>query len=228
MTKLLLLLAASSLTLASCGKPANSNNAADRNGGASNDVDNSNLGTTVGANGDITGTNGGMNGGMDGTNTGMDGANGANMAVPVASAQDYVTRAAASDQFEIQSSDMVLKQTRNAAVRAFAQQMVSDHSASTTKLMALAKTAALTAPGTGLQARNQTNMAALRNAGGEMDQVYINQQRAAHAEAIALHQSAASNTNMPAPLTAFANNVLPTVQAHSRMLADMKATPPRS
>lgn len=47
------------------------------------------------------------------------------------SAQDYVAKAAASDQYEIQSSDLVLKQTKNDAVRAFARQMVTDHTAAT-------------------------------------------------------------------------------------------------
>jgi putative membrane protein len=144
-------------------------------------------------------------------------------------AQNYVAEAAASDQFEIQSSELVLKQSKNREVRAFAQQMVDDHTASTTRLMSVVSTAGLTAPGTGLHAKQQNDLAALRDAGASMDQLYITQQRAAHAEAIALHQGAAtSNGAMPASLTAFASEVLPTIQAHARMLDDMKPVPTAS
>lgn len=191
MTKLLLLLAASSLTLASCGKPADQNE--NKTGAIAGD--------TASA-------------------PAMAPAPAPSAAVP--GAQDYVAEAAAADQFEIQSSELVLKSSKNIAVRAFAQQMVSDHTASSAKLMTVVKNAALTAPGTGLHAKQQDNLAALRDAGTKMDGLYIAQQRAAHAEAIALHEAAASNTALPAPLAAFAGDVLPTVQAHARMLAEMK------
>ena len=205
MTKLLFLLAATSLTLAGCGKPANPNT-------------DTNTGTAE------------TNTGMAEMNSGMAAGTAtppAAAAAPAVSAQSYVADAAAGDQFEIQTSELVLKQTKNNAVRAFAQQMVSDHTASTGRLLTLAKAASLTVPGSGLKAAQQNNIMALRDAGANMDQVYINQQRAAHAEAIALHQSAASNVDMPGPLTEFANNVLPVVQAHARMLDDMKATSSR-
>lgn len=212
MTKLILLVAASTLALASCGQPANPNTDPDRNQRSSNDMDSSTMGTIAGASGDMNG---------------VDGAGAVDLPVQAVSAQDYVARAAAADQFEIQSSELVLRQSTNTAVRGFAQQMVSDHTASTAKLMALAKTASLSVPGTGLQAKQQNNMAALRDAGTGMDQVYINQQRAAHVDAIALHRSAATNNELPAPLSAFASSVLPAVEAHSRMLSDIKAAPPR-
>jgi len=198
MNKLLLLLAASSLTLAGCGKPANSN--ADNN--AATDQ------TSAGVAADTV------------TPPAVEAQSGA---------QNYVAEAAASDQFEIQSSELVLKQSKNREVRAFAQQMVDDHTASTTRLMSVVSTAGLTAPGTGLHAKQQNDLAALRDAGASMDQLYITQQRAAHAEAIALHQGAAtSNSAMSASLTAFASEVLPTIQAHARMLDDMKPVPTAS
>ncbi|WP_197042106.1 DUF4142 domain-containing protein [Sandarakinorhabdus oryzae] len=193
MTKLLLLLAASSLALTGCGNAANPN--------------------TDRAEAPATGM----------TDTSASAPAAAALAV---SAQDYVAEAAAGNEFEIQASELVLKETKNNAVRAFAQQMVSDHSAAGTKLMALVKTGGLSAPGTGLHAKQQNDLAALRDAGSGMDALYVEQQRAAHAEAIALHQAAASNAALPAPLTGFANDVLPTIQAHARMLDDMK-TPAR-
>ena len=116
----------------------------------------------------------------------------------------------------------MLKQSKNADVHAFAQQMISDHGASTTRLMAAISTVALSAPGTGLRASQQNDLAALRDAGSGLDQLYIEQQRAAHAAAIDLHEGATANADMPTALTAFANEVLPAVQGHARMLDDMK------
>lgn len=194
MTKLLLLLAASTLTLAGCGKPANPND-----------------GSSVSAETGTTGT----------TGTAAP-ASAPLAAAPAAAARQYVAQAAAADQFEIQASELVLKQSKNAEVRAFAQQMISDHGASTTRLMAAVATVALSAPGTGLRATQQNDLAALRDAGASLDQVYIEQQRAAHAAAIALHEGATVNADMPTALTAFAMEVLPAVQGHARMLADMK------
>ena len=225
MTRILLLIAASSLALASCGKPANPNTDTDGVAGsetaASQDASSAANGM-AGGNTDAMGTAGNTDAmGAGGTTDAM----GAGMAT---GAQDYVAQAAASDQFEIQSSEMVLRQTKNEGVRAFAKQMVSEHSASTKTLMGVIKTASLTAPGTGLRGSQQTNLAALRDAAGNMDQLYIDQQRAAHAEAIALHQGAAKNSAMPAQLTVFANEVLPRIKEHARMLADMKVMPARS
>lgn len=193
MTKLLLLLAASSLTLAGCGKPANPND------GSSGPAE---TGSASPASVPMA-------------------------AAPAAAARQYVALAAAADQFEIQASELVLKQSKNADVRAFAQQMISDHGASTTKLMAAVSTLALSAPGTGLRASQQNDLAALRDAGSKLDQLYIEQQRAAHAAAIDLHEGATANADMPTALTTFANEVLPAVQTHTRMLAEMKTPAPR-
>ena len=190
MTKLLLLLAASSLTLAGCGKPANPND--DRSGTAAP----------------------------------ASPARAPMAAAQAAVAQQYVAEVAAAEQFEIQAGELALKQSKDPAVRAFAQQMVSDHSASTTMLMAVVSTVSLSAPGTGLHASQQNDLAALRDAGPKLDQLYIDQQRAAHAKAIALHEGATTNPEMSTALTAFAADVLPAVQTHARMLAEMK-TPVR-
>ena len=218
MTKMLLLIAASSLALASCGKPANEN--ADNNAVVGAD--------TNGAQAPLSGTV------TDNTMAPADGSaaaitqSGGQQAGAAISAQDYVAQAAASDQYEIQSSEMVLKQTKNETVRSFARKMISDHTISSKKLIGVATTASLSVPGTGLRGTQQTNLAALRDAGTNMDQTYINQQRAAHAEAIALHQGVAENSAMPGSLSGFAKEVLPRIQEHARMLDSMNAAATRS
>src|ERR1700709_873501 len=51
------------------------------------------------------------------------------------STQDFAMEAAQSDMFEIQSSEAALN-SGNASVKAFAQQMIADHTRTTTELKA--------------------------------------------------------------------------------------------
>lgn len=152
---------------------------------------------------------------------------------PPRNAQDYVAQAASADQYEIEASQLLLEHSKNAPVRAFAQQMIDDHRAATQKLQAAARDADLQAPPARLSAKHQQQIAELRAAttaanayaggaaGSTIDQVFISQQRGAHAEAIALHQGVANGGNMPDPLTAHARETLTIVQGHARMLRDL-------
>jgi hypothetical protein len=54
------------------------------------------------------------------------------------SPRDYVTTAGASDLFERQSSQLIADTTRNPKLRAFARQMIADHTKSTTMVKAAA------------------------------------------------------------------------------------------
>ena len=138
---------------------------------------------------------------------------------PTMTPQEYVAAAVASDQFEIQSSQLALQRTKNEAVTRFAKMMVADHRASTGAMTKAAGQAALTAPRFELTPRHQALLDDLRAAGDTGDQVYLDQQRAAHAEAIAMHRSAATTANVPEPLAALAKDMLPRVEGHAKMLA---------
>ncbi len=138
--------------------------------------------------------------------------------------QDYVASAVSGDQFEIQSSQLMLQRSKNDAVTRFAKMMVTDHRASTGQMTKAAGQANLVAPRFELMAKHQALLDTLRQAGNNADQVYLEQQRAAHAEAIAMHRSMANNTSAPEQLSALAKELLPKVEAHARMLADIKGT----
>src|SRR5689334_24900305 len=53
--------------------------------------------------------------------------------------QDYVTKAAIGDMFELQSSKLALQKAGDAKVKRFASQMVKDHTASSRKLKSIIK-----------------------------------------------------------------------------------------
>lgn len=206
MKTILLAVAASALALAACGEKA-----ADTSDSVALPADETaNTGMT--ADGKAT-----MNG-MGDTATGTTGSSISASSDP----KEYVTQAASGDQYEIQSSQMVLAKSKNPAVRQFAQMMIDDHRASTKKLLAAATGAALPAPGTTLLAAHEAKLTDLREAGTDLDEKYVEQQREAHAEAIALHETMTGNSAAPAQLASFAGEVLPKVREHARMLDTMK------
>lgn len=65
--------------------------------------------------------------------------------MPVTS-QSFVTQAATTDMAEIELGQLAMKNSKDDAVKKFAQQMVKDHTASSTKLKALASKDNLTLP----------------------------------------------------------------------------------
>ena len=208
MKKFLIAVAASSFALAGCGEKA---------------ADTSKTTDATGT--DMAATNGMTTDGQARMNGGATGATGDSMSNAITGAndpQEYVNQAASSDQFQIQSSQMALQQSKNASVREFAQTMVDDHRASTRKLQTASTGASLMAPRTEMMAAHQAKLTELKNAGAKFDELYLEQQREAHKEAIDLHEAMTNSTAAPAQLSGFAREMLPKVQAHAKMLGAMK------
>lgn len=134
--------------------------------------------------------------------------------VPMMSAAGYVMKAGAGDQYEIQSSRLVLASTRNPALRSFAGMMVQDHTKSTADVKAAAMRSRLRPAPPRLDAKGAADVAALRRAHGPArDRLYVAQQKAAHAKALALHRGFAMHGGAPA-LRATAATVVPVVEHH--------------
>jgi len=129
-------------------------------------------------------------------------------------AQGFVDNAAASDQFEIESSKLAQTMAKDAAVKDFAAMMVKDHTKSSTELKAAAAkaTPAVTvAPK--LTSQQQSDLDALKSAGANFDKLYAQKQVAAHTQALALLQGYAA-TGDAAPLKDFASKTAPVVSKH--------------
>ena len=125
----------------------------------------------------------------------------------------YVQMAAASDLFEIQSSQLALSRTQNPEVRSFAQMLIDHHTATTEQLTAAA-TAAGTPPSPALMPMQAEMIEQLQGANGaEFDRVYLRQQVPAHEMALALHSNYATNGDTPSLRTVAAASV-PIVRQH--------------
>lgn len=136
----------------------------------------------------------------------------------------YVPNAAMGDMYEIMSSDIALERSQNAGVRELATMLKADHTQASTSFKATV--AGMTPPmevPTALDQRRQGLIDNLRSAGAaDFDRVFLDQQIAAHNEALTLHRGFSDNTDA-APLAAHARTVVPKIEGHLRMAEELKA-----
>lgn len=139
---------------------------------------------------------------------------------PAASAnavdQQFAMQAAASDQFEIQSSQAALQMSHAPRVRQFAQRMIDAHSRTTQQLTQIA-----TSKGMSLQPAldpDQQKMVSDLQAmspGRAFDRAYLHDQVAGHQAAVEVFQNEITNGS-DAELKAFAQKTLPVIKSHLR------------
>ena len=125
----------------------------------------------------------------------------------------YVEIAASSDMYEIQSSQLALSQAQNAAIRSFAQMMVTDHTNTTQQLSAAASASGVSVPGAMLPMHAQLVARLQARSGADFDREYARQQLLAHQQALALHTNFAARGDAPA-LRAVAGTAVPVVTQH--------------
>lgn len=136
--------------------------------------------------------------------------------------EGYVSNAAEGDMYEIQAAEIALEKSQNAQVRELAEMIRRDHTAAAERMRAAAQAAGQTLP-TELDERRQGMLDNLRAASAEdFDEVYIDQQVAAHTEALTLHRGFADNTEHP-ELAAHARAVVDPIQAHLDMAERLDA-----
>lgn len=133
---------------------------------------------------------------------------------PVAlTAQAFVDAASASDTFEVEAGKLAQQTGTSQAVKDFGAMMVADHTKSTADLRAAAVQATGVTVNPQLTAKQQSDLAALRNAGDNFDNLYAQQQVAAHDAALQLLKDYAASGDA-ASLKAFAGNTAPVVEGH--------------
>lgn len=142
----------------------------------------------------------------------------------------FLAQAASGDQFEIQSSQLALQMSQNAAVRNFANLLIADHTRMSQAMAAAAVSARLNPPAPALLPPQQAALDQLRAAGSGMafDVAFQHAQIEAHQGALTLMQNYASGGDVPA-LRAAASQAIPTIQMHlqqAQMLQVVTAAPP--
>jgi len=133
------------------------------------------------------------------------------------STADFVTQAAVSDMFEIESSKLATERA-DAQSKTFAQRMITDHTETSKELKSLVESGKVQASlPTALDSSHQSKLDKLRSLqGADFDKQYDSDQVSAHKDAVSLFERYA-NGGDNAALKAFAGKYLPHLQEHLRM-----------
>ncbi len=130
------------------------------------------------------------------------------------SAADFVQTVAASDAFEIQSSELAAERAARQEVKDLAAMMVTAHRQTTQELTQLTATNNLSAPTPQLNATQQASLDNLRAQSGEaFDDAYLDAQVAAHENAVRTFEEYAANGES-GPLRQWAQSTLPNLRNH--------------
>jgi putative membrane protein len=201
--------AVAALSLAACNKPASTtaSDAADSTKSAASDAA-STTGAAVNKAEDATGA-----------------AVGATSATTMGSHDTaaFVSNASQSDMYEIQAAHIAEKRSKNPDIKAFAKMMVKDHTKSTDMMKPLVAAAGQT-PAAKLDDRRQGFIDHLNSASdADFDKTYVDQQVAAHKEALDLMNGYAKDGS-DAGLKDAAAKTAPKVQMHLDKITAIQAS----
>jgi len=128
---------------------------------------------------------------------------------------DFMTVAAISDMFEIESSKLAEARADEASKK-FAAQMIADHTKTTAELKALAPKVKVTLP-TKMDSAHQSKLDKLKGQkGADFDKDYDSMQVDAHEDAVSLFQRYADGGENP-EVKAWAAKTLPHLKHHLEM-----------
>ena len=135
--------------------------------------------------------------------------------------QDFVTEAAQSDMFEIQSRKMALN-SLDAPTKDFAQKMIADHTKTTTELQAaVSKGEARATLPTAMSSSQQSMIAKLNDLqGAAFDKQYHSDQVSAHKDAVSLFQRY-GKSGTDAGLKDWAATTEPALEHHLEMAQNL-------
>ncbi len=130
---------------------------------------------------------------------------------------DFIQKLALSDMYEVEASKIALTKSSSPSIKAYAQSMITAHTATTAALKPIAESLKVMPP-VQLDSDHAGKIADLNKATlKEFDQKYLDQQTDAHENALnALNDQAKNGTN--GALKAFAQATAPTVADHLDMV----------
>jgi putative membrane protein len=144
-------------------------------------------------------------------------------AVKPLSAEAFALKAANSNEFEIQSSQLALQKSHNDEIRKFAQRMIDDHTKLADEAKATLQQANLQEPPAELDREHQVLLNKLKNENGAaFDRTYVRDQRTGHQQAVLLLEGYAKSGDN-APLKQLASKALPIVKEHLKLVEGLHA-----
>ena len=139
---------------------------------------------------------------------------------PVISTKDFVTKAAQSDMFEVQSSQLIVKGgVKDEATKSFAQHMIEDHTKTSKELKQQLQSSKTGATVPKSQEKMLTRLRALK--GDAQAAEYRKEQLSAHEKAVEMFR-AYSNTGDDEGFRKWAGNTLPALEDHLKMAKQLE------
>ncbi|SEH81212.1 putative membrane protein [Methylobacterium sp. 275MFSha3.1] len=135
--------------------------------------------------------------------------------------QDFVTQAAISDMFEIQTSKLA-QEKKDTKANEFANKMIADHTTSSDAIKAMVQSGKVKAdiPGS-LDSKHQSMLDKLKGLNGDdFEKQYRSDQISGHKDTVDLYKRYAKSGDN-ADLKAFAEKTLPIVEHHQKMAEDL-------
>lgn len=133
----------------------------------------------------------------------------------------FVRSAAQAGIAEVELSKLALATSRDPEVRAFAEQMVSDHEKANEELSSLAEEGRVSMPTTP-DSEQQVAISELKGeSGSEFDEDYAQRMAADHGKAVALFRAAAQSRGLAPALAQYAKRTLPTLEHHQKMAEEL-------
>jgi putative membrane protein len=137
--------------------------------------------------------------------------------------REFVQAAAQSDQFEISEGQTAVTQTKDPAIRAFAQRMTQEHQGMRSALEQAAARAGLQPPPMAMSADQAQMLSALQSqTGAQFDQTYLHQQTLAHRSALVTVQAYAAGGDSP-ELRRTASSDATVIRGHLAMAEELSA-----
>ncbi|MGH8427290.1 MAG: DUF4142 domain-containing protein [Gammaproteobacteria bacterium] len=136
------------------------------------------------------------------------------------SAQEFVTKAAATNMLEIKLGKLALQNSTNSDVQQFAHRMITDHSKLQGQLASAAKSENLTVP-SALPVKLMTQYEQMSKlSGAKFDKAYADFNVKGHEQAVALYKAEAEKSD--GMVSQFAKQGLPIIQEHLVLAKRMK------
>lgn len=138
--------------------------------------------------------------------------------------EEFAKKAGASGAAEVEMGKLGSQKATDAEVKAYAQRMVTDHTAANKELMAAAKAKGLEVP-TSPDMMHKTMMKKFETqaADQDFDHDYMQQMVRDHKMVVDLYMAAANDTSLDPQLQALAKKTLPTLQQHLKDAQSLEA-----
>jgi len=131
---------------------------------------------------------------------------------------DFANSVASATAFEIQSSQLAQKNAKSLELKAFADQMIADHTKAAGDFKTALQEARMTPPSDSMGVKDLAKYEKLRlTTADSFDAAHANAQLDAHEQAVALFRGYAQS-GQTASLKAFAQTTLPTLEHHLEMI----------